>query len=134
MMKDASMDKLKSIFELREMLRQLEKDIGFDDLTRTERDVLLAAHSLCDKPGDVISSDQIRHHKLLQSVAQATFYRAIGTLLGLGLLERAAQTKARSYVVRDDLVGGGFGNDFDIRSALKKRSNGSDSGRKANGF
>lgn len=128
------MDKLKSIFELREMLRQLEKDIGFDDLSRTERDVLLAAHSLSDKPGDVISSEQIRHHNLLQSVAQATFYRAIGTLLGLGLLERAAQTKARSYVVRDDLVGGGFGKDFDIRGALGNRQNGSVASKKANGF
>ncbi|WP_369824763.1 hypothetical protein [Phaeobacter sp. 22II1-1F12B] len=128
------MDKLKSIFELREMLRQLEKDIGFDDLSRTERDVLLAAHSLSDKPGDVISSEQIRHHNLLQSVAQATFYRAIGTLLGLGLLERAAQTKARSYVVRDDLVGGGFGKDFDIRGALRNRQNGSVASKKANGF
>ncbi len=99
------MDKLNSIFELREMLRQLERDVGFEDLSRTERDVLLAAHSLCEQPGDVISSDQIRGHSLVQSVAQATYYRAIRRLLGAGLLERAAQTKARSYVVRSDLVG-----------------------------
>ncbi|MBY6090359.1 hypothetical protein KUW11_08265 [Maritimibacter alkaliphilus] len=99
------MDKLRSIFELREMLRQLERDVGFDDLSRTERDVLLAAHSLCDAPGDVISTEQIRSHTLVEPVAQATLYRAIRTLLRLGLLERAAQTKARAYVVRSDLVG-----------------------------
>lgn len=99
------MDKLSSIFELREMLRQLERDVGFEDLSRVERDVLLAAHSLCASPGDVISSDQIRGHGLVQPVPQATFYRAIRRLLGIGLLERAARTKARSYVVRSDLVG-----------------------------
>ncbi|MDF0599103.1 hypothetical protein P1J78_00025 [Psychromarinibacter sp. C21-152] len=99
------MDKLGSIFELREMLRQLERDVGLGELSRTERDVLLAAHSICKRPGDVISSEQIRNHTLVQSVAQATFYRAIRTLLGHGLLERAAETKARSYVVRSDLIG-----------------------------
>ena len=81
------MDKLRSIFELREMLRQLERDVGFDDLSRTERDVLLAAHSLCDAPGDVISTEQIRSHTLVEPVAQATLYRAIRTLLRLGLTE-----------------------------------------------
>ncbi|MCA0920451.1 hypothetical protein [Pseudooceanicola nanhaiensis] len=99
------MDKLNSIFQLREMLRELERDVGLDDLSRTERDVLLAAHSLCEHPGDVISTEQIRGHTLVQPVAQATLYRAIRTLLRLGLLERAAQTKARAYVVRSDLVG-----------------------------
>ncbi|WP_020040722.1 hypothetical protein [Salipiger mucosus] len=99
------MDKLNSIFELREMLRQLERDVGFEDLTRVERDVLLAAHSLCEKPGDVIRSEQIRGHALLQYVAQATLYRAIRRLLSAGLLERAGDSKARAYVVRSDLVG-----------------------------
>jgi len=100
------MDKLSSIFELREMLRELERDVGLESLSRTERDVLLAAHSLSDQQGDIVSSEQLRSHTLLESVAQATLYRAIRTLLGLGLLERAAETKARSYVVRGDLVDG----------------------------
>ncbi|WP_417720059.1 hypothetical protein [Salipiger sp.] len=102
------MDKLRSIFELREMLRELETDVGLSDLSRIERDVLLAAHSLSDQPGDVVSTEQIRSHSLLQPVAQATLYRAIRTLLGAGLLERAAKTRARAYVVRSDLVGQQF--------------------------
>ncbi len=99
------MDKLSSILQLREMLRQLERDVGLEDLSRFERDVLLAAHGLCERPGDVISSEQIREHALVRPAAQATFYRAIRTLLERGLLERAADTKAKSYVVRSDLVG-----------------------------
>ncbi|WP_353475770.1 hypothetical protein PVT71_22580 (plasmid) [Salipiger sp. H15] len=99
------MDKLSSILQLREMLRQLERDVGLEDLSRFERDVLLAAHGLCQRPGDVISSEQIREHALVNSAAQATFYRAIRALLDRGLLERAGESKARSYVVRSDLVG-----------------------------
>ncbi|MCT4373501.1 hypothetical protein CLG85_025680 [Yangia mangrovi] len=99
------MNKLSSILQLREMLRQLERDVGLEDLSRLERDVLLAAHGLCERPGDVISSEQIRDHALVRCTAQATFYRAIRTLLERGLLERAADTKARAYIVRSDLVG-----------------------------
>ncbi|MCW3783866.1 hypothetical protein [Defluviimonas salinarum] len=86
------------------MLRQLEKDVGLADLSRAERDILLAAHSLCDRPGDIISSEKIRGHRLVRSLAQATFYRAVRTLLGLGLFERAPASKAKSYVIRGDLI------------------------------
>lgn len=101
------MDRLKSIFELREMLRELEKDVGLEDLSRTERDVLLAAHSLSTGPGAIISSEDIRSHKLVRALAQATFYRAVRTLLGLGLFERAPASKAKSYVIRSDLIDNG---------------------------
>ena len=99
------MDKLTPIFELREMLRKLERDVGLEDLTRTERDVLLAAHSLTSCVDDEISTEQIRKHSLLEPVAQATLYRAIRTLLGYGLLERTGRSRGRNYVVRSDLVG-----------------------------
>ncbi|MBE3637313.1 hypothetical protein [Mangrovicoccus algicola] len=99
------MDRLSSIFELREMLRQLERDVGLDRLSRTERDVLLAAHSLSVTPGAVVSSDQIRSHPLVASVTQATFYRAVRSLLGCGFLERATGSRAKSYTVRSDRIG-----------------------------
>ncbi|WP_226623530.1 hypothetical protein [Alloyangia pacifica] len=99
------MDKLSSILHLREMLRQLERDVGLEDLSRFERDVLLAAHGLCQRPGEMISSEQIREHALVRPAAQATFYRALRTLLARGLLERAGESKAKTYVVRSDLIG-----------------------------
>ena len=74
-------------------------------LSRTERDVLLAAHSLTSCVDDEISTEQIRKHSLLEPVAQATLYRAIRTLLGYGLLEQTGQSRGRNYVVRSDLVG-----------------------------
>ncbi|GGG77205.1 hypothetical protein GCM10011415_27610 [Salipiger pallidus] len=100
-----SMEKLSSIFHLREMLRQLERDVGLDELTRFERDVLLVAHGLCRTPGEIIRSEQIREHPLVRHSGQATFYRAIRSLMERGLLERAGSSKAKTYVVRSDLVG-----------------------------
>ncbi|MBY6136599.1 hypothetical protein AB9K35_10590 [Leisingera sp. XS_AS12] len=94
------MDRLKSIFELRNMLYEMEQDIGLEKLSRVERDVLLAAHALTGKPGTAVQSDQIRSHRLVRGVTQATFYRTLKSLLEMGLLERAGDSKARHYVVR----------------------------------
>lgn len=98
------MDKLTSIFQLREMLSQLEHDVGLDTLSRIERDVLLSAHSLSEGTGAVVSSEQIRAHPLLTSVTQATFYRAMRRLLNCGFLERADGSRAKTYTVRSDRI------------------------------
>ena len=82
------------------MLYQMEQDIGLEDLSRVERDVLLAAHALTGTPGAAVQSDQIRSHRLVRVLTQATFYRTLKSLLELGFLERAGGSKARHYVVR----------------------------------
>ncbi|WP_109464919.1 hypothetical protein [Albibacillus kandeliae] len=99
------MDKLKSIVELTEMLRQMERDVGLDNLTQAERDVFLAAHRLTERPGDIVQSDQIRRHDLVCSIAQASYHRALRSLLALGLLERAGGARTKLYVVRSDRIG-----------------------------
>ncbi|WP_367880213.1 hypothetical protein [Sulfitobacter sediminis] len=98
------MSKLASIFELRSILRQMEKDVGLDGLSSTEKDVLLAAHSLTERPGDVIESDQIRNHEFIEGKPPATFHRAMRKLLELGLLKRADGYKSKRYVVRAEVL------------------------------
>jgi hypothetical protein len=98
-------EKLNSIFELRNMLHQMENDIGMGGLTRTERDVLLAAHVLTAVLGDSVESYQIRGHSLINSLSPATYHRALRSLLEQGFLENAVGTKAKQYVVRSDLIG-----------------------------
>lgn len=100
------MDKLSSIFHLRELLRQMERDVGLDSLSVTERDVFLAAHALTEKKGDIVESVNIRSHELVQAMAPATYHRALRALLETGLLERAGDSKAKTYVVRHDMVKG----------------------------
>ncbi|KIC10713.1 hypothetical protein RA19_09955 [Leisingera sp. ANG-M1] len=96
------MDRLKSIYELRDMLFQMERDIGLDRLSPVERDVFLAAHALTASPGTPVQSEQIRSHRLVQGIAQATYHRTLKSLLDMGFLKRAGGSRAKHYVVSFD--------------------------------
>lgn len=98
------MKEISALFELRCMLRKMEKDVGLEELTAAEMDVFLAAHAITGKLGEVVSSDQIRRHRLTSGLAQATYHRALRSLVDLGLLEKANGYKSRNYVVRADLI------------------------------
>ena len=94
---------LSALFELRSMLHAMEKDLGLQDLSPIERDVLLAAHAAARKSGKTVTSDQIRKESLAADIAQATFHRALKALLQRGLLSKADGFKARHYMVSADL-------------------------------
>ncbi|MHC0052777.1 hypothetical protein [Actibacterium sp. D379-3] len=98
------MDKMNAIFELRALLREMERDIGIDTLTQAEKDVFLAARNLTRKVGDVVASDDIRSHELVRSLAQATYHRTLRALLKRGLLCKADGSKAKCYVVTPDMI------------------------------
>ena len=98
------MDKLKSIIYLREILRQMEKDLGLDFLTLTERNIFLTAYSLAIASDNVIESAQLRNHVLVQPVAQAKYHRASRALQKHGFLEKAGDSKAKLYIFRGDLI------------------------------
>jgi hypothetical protein len=83
----------------------MESDVGLGGLTRTERDVLLAAHVLTAVLGDSVETDQIRGHLFVISLSPATYHRALKSLLEQGFLENAAGTKAKQYVAQSDLSG-----------------------------
>lgn len=98
------MDRLRAIFELRDMLRQMERDIGLEDLSAAEKDVFQAVHGLTKSPGQMVRSEQIRTHPLVEGIAQATFHRALRSLLDLGFLQRPEGVRAKHYIVRADLL------------------------------
>jgi len=102
-----SNSKLAALFELHCMLREMEHDVGLQDLTAMEMDVFLAAHAAhaaTGKAGTAVTSDQIRGHELASNLAQATYHRALRSLVALGLLEKAQGYKTRRYVVRTDFA------------------------------
>ncbi len=99
------MSKISALFELRCMLREMERDVGLQELSETEMDVFLAAHAVTGKQGEPVTSDQIRQHELVSNIAQATYHRALRSLVMLGLLAKADGYKSRLYVVRSDMAG-----------------------------
>lgn len=87
------------------MLREMERDVGLQDLSVAEMDVFLAASALAGDERATVTSDQIHRHELVSSLSQATYHRALKSLLKLGLLEPAEGYKTRRYLVRSDMVG-----------------------------
>jgi hypothetical protein len=98
------MSKISALFELRSMLREMEHEVGLHTLTPVEMDVFLAAHALSGAHGEVVTSDDIRRHDLTSGIAQATYHRALRSLLSLGFLEKAEGYKSTHYLVRSDLT------------------------------
>lgn len=92
--------KLSVLFELRSMLREMEKDMGLRNLSGPEMDVLLAAHDVTQKSGDVVTSEQIRQHELVAEIAQATYHRALKSLQSMGFLVKANGSRAGRYVLQ----------------------------------
>jgi hypothetical protein len=92
--------KMSVLLALRNMLRDMERDVGLDTLSAVEKDVYLAANAVTFKEGQAVSSEQIRRHALAAELAQATYHRSLRSLLALGLLEKAFGYKAGWYVVR----------------------------------
>ena len=93
------MTKLSALFELRCMLRDMERDFGLQDLSAVEMDVFLAAHAVKGSAGNEVTSDQIRRHELVSGLAQATYHRALRSLVNLGLMEKAEGSKSKNYLV-----------------------------------
>ena len=96
--------KLSALFELRSMLREMENEVGLDGLTPVEMDVFLAAHALSGPRGELVTSDDIRKHGLTAGIAQASYHRALRSLLSIGLLKKADGHKSKHYLVCSDLA------------------------------
>lgn len=88
------------------MLREMEHEIGLDGLTKAELDVFLAAHALAGGRQEVVTSNDIRNHDLTSGITQASYHRALRSLISLDLLEKAEGYKSRHYLVRNHLAGG----------------------------
>lgn len=94
---------LQALSALRTLLFEMEQDVGLEDLSAAEKDVLFAAHAVAAKNGGSITSEAIRHHALASDLAQATYHRALRSLLAAGFLVKAPGTKAGRYVLREDI-------------------------------
>jgi hypothetical protein len=92
-------EKLEALCNLRAISRSMELELGLDGLGQVELDVLLAAQSLNDIPGGVVTSNEMRQHRLVADFPPATFHRALRSLIDRGYLKKAEGAKAKSYVV-----------------------------------
>ena len=97
------MQRLARIGELRELLQQMEGDLGLTDLSRFERDLLYAVRMLAGSSGVAATAD-LRAHPLVADMTQPTFHRALRTLIDRGLIRRLGEERAR-YAMVDGQAG-----------------------------
>lgn len=84
---------------LRQMLWQMEVEIGLQDLSCAQKDLYYAACLTADEQ-KLIHSDEVRRHDLLSQMPRPTFYRALKDLVAKGLLSRAGDTRDGKYYVK----------------------------------
>ena len=77
-----------SIFKIRLLLHDMEKQLGLTRLTSVERDVLYVIESLAEKQED-IASHEILSHELIENISRPTIYRAITRLLEENLIVKS---------------------------------------------
>lgn len=90
---------IKSLAQLRALLFEMEKTLGLVDLSQNERDVLYAINEVSSGASRAARSDAIRNHPLAAAIPQATYHRALKSLVERGLIAHAPDTRAGLYVV-----------------------------------
>ncbi|SPF79867.1 MarR family transcriptional regulator [Pseudoprimorskyibacter insulae] len=97
------MSPLTGLAKLRSALWQMEKDMGLDDLSRNERDVLYAFHSAASQTegSGIVTSDAVRRDRAISEMKHATFHRSLKRLLDMGYIELAPDCKTKQYRLPD---------------------------------
>ncbi|MFK7752503.1 MAG: hypothetical protein AB8B51_08125 [Sedimentitalea sp.] len=76
----------------------MEQSLGLSDLSSIERDVYYAANTLGER-SDVISSEDLQQHPLVEQMSKPTYFRALKKLVSLGYLSHAVGTKTGKYTI-----------------------------------
>lgn len=92
---------IKSVAQLRALLFDMEKSLGLVDLSPNERDVLYAINEVSSGSPKKARSEAIRSHPLAAAIPQATYHRALKSLVQRGFVAHAPDTRAGHYVLRD---------------------------------
>ena len=82
---------LGQIAQLRALLEEMEREFGLRELSRNERDIILA-FCRCAKDGadgeGVCSTETVRAQPIINEISQPTFHRTLKQLVKRGLIER----------------------------------------------
>ncbi|MEY8883239.1 MarR family transcriptional regulator [Donghicola sp. XS_ASV15] len=88
----------KQLAAMRELLYQLEQDMGLDDMSQNEKDILYAFHMIAESKIDAdVHSESIRSHNTVRAMKHATYHRTLKRLLDQGFIEHAPQRKTGLY-------------------------------------
>lgn len=93
-----------TVAQLKRLLLGLERDLGIDDLSAVQQNILYAATLLSSGHGP-IETDSIRNHELLKAVARSTFFKAIKELVDAGYLRHGDGAQRSRYLLTERAKG-----------------------------
>ncbi|MBI1219176.1 MAG: hypothetical protein GC186_11565 [Rhodobacteraceae bacterium] len=93
------MANIRSLAQLRALLLDMESELGLIDLTPVEKDVFYAISEVTIGEPPVARSEAIRSHPLTVTIPQATFHRAIRSLVDRGYIQHAPDSRAGLYII-----------------------------------
>jgi len=76
---------VKKIILLKQMLDDMEQDVGLTSLSGVEKNVYLAAQDMKSNNG-LVETKQILDHRFTQKMSRPTFFRALKSIESKGLL------------------------------------------------
>lgn len=90
---------IRNVAQLRALLLEMEAALGLQDLSANERDVLYAISDVATGEPRAARSDAIRSHPLAAAIPQATYHRALKSLVERGIVRHAPHTRAGLYLL-----------------------------------
>lgn len=79
----------------------MERDAGLDGLTEVERSIIAVMDRLTATGSErIIPTEEIRAHRLMSNVTQATFYRALKSLRIKEFIAVAPDARSKKYVLK----------------------------------
>ena len=88
---------LNSYAKLRELLFQIEVDLGIEELTETERKVLAVLARLSGGTNRDVQLDEIRQDVIITDIPAPSLYRAFSTLQKQGYIGRSGGQRSVLY-------------------------------------
>ena len=88
---------LHSYAKLRELLFQIEVDLGIEELTETERKVLAALARLSGGTNCDVQLDEIRQDAIITDIPSPSLYRAFSALQKRGYIGRSGGQRSGLY-------------------------------------
>jgi hypothetical protein len=83
--------KFNNLIDLVKIVTEMERDLGLDDISSSERNVLLAISNLENSEG-IAKTKAILSHDLTVGISRPSIFRALAKLEKLGKLSRKTDT------------------------------------------
>ena len=90
---------LDRLLYLRRIMQSMETDLGLQDLSPVERDIVYAAHDAADSHG-YFEASAVLAHDLTKDIPKTSYHRAFNALLERKIFQPSEGFKTRRYVVR----------------------------------